>query len=232
MRTVSGPFSERPFFKHEEIDQLSIDELQAVGLFPESPSPIRIERFIEQRFKLSPIYEELSDGVLGYTQFGQDGVQAIIVSKALSEDGTRVSEHRLSTTLAHEAGHGLLHTHLFALSAQIQPLFNDDDVIPTKILCRKQGVLGPSARGHYDGRWWEYQANQCMSALLLPRPLVIECMRVFVRIEGMMKTMVLPKERREQAVRYVAEVFEVNPIVARIRIAELYPEGSEQQMTL
>jgi len=232
LRTASGPFLERPYFTNEEITQLAIDELQAAGLYPDSPSPVRVERFIEQRFKLSPSYEELPDGVLGYTQFGKDGVQAIIVSKALSEDGTRVSEHRLSTTLAHEAGHGLLHTHLFALSAQIQPLFNDDDVKPAKILCRKQGVLGPSTRGQYDGRWWEYQANQCMSALLLPRPLVIECMRTFVRIEGMMKTMVLPRERREQAVRHVAEVFEVNPIVARIRITELYPEGSEQQMAL
>ena len=232
LMAATGPFSERPYFTHEEIDQLSIEELQAVGLYPNTPSPVRIERFIEKRFRLSPIYEDLPDDVLGYTRFGEDGVQAIVVSKALSEEGTRVSEYRLSTTLGHEAGHGLLHSYLFALSAESQPLFNDDDVNPTKILCRNQGVLVPATKRRYDGRWWEYQANQCMSALLLPRALVVESVRPFVRIEGMMEIAVLPEGHREQAVRHVAEIFEVNPVVARIRIAELYPEGSERQMTL
>ena len=232
LKTTTGPFSERPYFTHEEIDHLSIAELRAVGLYPDTPSPVRIERFIEKRFRLSPIYEDLPDDVLGYTRFGVDGVQAIVVSRTLSEDGTRVSEYRLSTTLGHEAGHGLLHSYLFALSSQSQPLFNDDDVSPTKVLCRKQEVLGSTTKKRYDGRWWEYQANQCMSALLLPRPLVVECVRPFVRIEGMMEIAVLSEGRREQAVRHVAEVFKVNPVVARIRIAELYPEGSERQMTL
>lgn len=232
LRTTSGLFSERPYFTHEDIDNLSIDELQAAGLYPDKPSPIRIERFIEKRFRVSPIYEDLPNDVLGYTQFGEGGVQAIIVARTLSEEGTRVSEYRLNTTLAHEAGHGLLHAYLFALSAQNQPLFKDNDVSPTKILCRKQGVFKTSTRRRYDGRWWEYQANQCMSALLLPRPLVVECMQPFVRIEGMMKTMVLPEGRRELAVMRVAEVFEVNPIVARIRIAGLCPVGSERQMAL
>jgi len=71
LRAVSGPFSERPYFTHDEMDQLSIDELQAVGMYPSTPSPVRIERFIEQRFKLSPIYEDLPGDVLGYTRFGQ-----------------------------------------------------------------------------------------------------------------------------------------------------------------
>lgn len=232
LKTATGPFSERPYFTHEEIDHLSITELQAVGLYPDTPSPIRIERFIEKRFRLSPIYEDLPDDVLGYTRFGEHGVQAIVVSRALTEEGTRVAEYRLSTTLAHEAGHGLLHSYLFALSSRGQSLFNDDDISPTKVLCRKQEVLGSTTRNRYDGRWWEYQANQCMSALLLPRPLVVECIQPFVRIEGLMKIAVLPAGHREQAVMHVAEVFEVNPIVARIRIADLYPEGSERQMAL
>jgi hypothetical protein len=232
LRAMSGPFLERPYFTHEDIDQLAIEELQACGLFPDSPAPVRIERFIERRFKLSPMYEDLPADVLGYTLFGAGGVQAIVVSRALSEDGTRVSDFRLNTTLGHEAGHGLLHSYLFALNVQSQTMFSDADVNPTKILCRNQAVMERGAARRYNGRWWEYQANQCMSALLLPRPLVVECARTFVRIEGMMKTMVLPEEHREQAVRHVAGAFEVNPVVARIRIAELFPEGSERQMAL
>lgn len=232
LRTAAGPFPERPYFTQEEIEQLAVDELQAAGLNPDTPGPVRIERFIERRFGLTPIYEDLPGDVLGYTRFGDSGVHAIVVSRALSEEGTRTSERRLSATLGHEAGHGLLHAYLFALSTYNQSLFNDADVNPTRILCRTERVLAPAVQARYDGRWWEYQANRCMATLLLPRPLVVECVRPLARIEGIMETAVLPEVRRAEAVRQVAEVFEVNPVVARIRIGELYPEGSEQQMTL
>src|SRR3989441_11554119 len=66
-------------------------------------------------FRSTPTYEDLDKGVLGFTQFGRTGVQAIVVARALDEDGTRPAERRIRTTLAHEAGHGLLHAHLFAL---------------------------------------------------------------------------------------------------------------------
>lgn len=230
LKARSGPFSERPFFTVEEIDQIAIDELQKFGLYPSSPSPIRIERFINQRFKVSPTYEDLPDDVLGYTRFGKKGVQDIIVSRSLSDEGTTVSENRVSSTLAHEAGHGLLHTHLFVLGAENQSLFNHSDVSQTKVLCRQPGVLNAGTESHYHGQWWEYQANLCMGALLLPKPLVLESMKSFVSAEGIMGITTLPNGRREQAVRHVADVFEVNPIVARIRIAQLYPQGSEQQM--
>ena len=161
------------------MDQLSIDELQAVGLYPSTPSPVRIERFIEQRFKLSPIYEDLPSDVMGYTRFGQDGVQAIIVSRALSEEGTRVSEYRLNTTLAHEAGHGLLHTYLFVLSAQNMALFNNDDVDPTKILCRKQGILDRRQKGHttVDGGNIR-QTSACLPSFYLTPWLLNACGRL------------------------------------------------------
>lgn len=232
MRTAAGPLPERPYFSLDEIEQLAADELRAAGLYPASPSPVRIERFIERRFQVTPIYEELPEDVLGYTRFGERGVLTIVVSRALSEEGTRRSERRLSTTLGHEAGHGLLHTYLFALSGQSRPLFDDEDVNPTRILCRQQQILAPTSERRYDGRWWEFQANQCMAALLLPRPLVVESVQPLVRVEGLMGRTVLPEALREEAVRHVAEVFEVNPIVARIRIGEMYPQGSEQQMAL
>lgn len=58
-RTRSGPFSERPHFKRGEIERMCIEELRAMQLLPAEPSPVRIDRFIERRFNVSPRYEEL-----------------------------------------------------------------------------------------------------------------------------------------------------------------------------
>ncbi|MEX1275488.1 MAG: hypothetical protein WEE20_06120 [Bacteroidota bacterium] len=232
LRAAAGPFLERPYFKSEEIERICIDELQAAKLYPDAPSPVRIDRFIERKFNVTPIYNDLPEDVLGYTEFGENGVQAIVVSRALSEEGTKTAEYRLNTTLGHEAGHGLLHSYLFALAAQSSPLFNDEDVNSTKILCRNQGEPSPSTRKRYDGKWWEYQANQCMAALLLPKPLVAKCMIPFLENQGLLGIAVLPGAQRDHAINHVAGVFQVNPVVARIRIGELYPKSEEKQLVL
>ena len=39
---------------------------------------------------------------------------------------------------------------------------------------------------------------------------------------------VLPENRREEAVRALADIFDVNPAVTRIRIAELYSAQTGQ----
>src|SRR5260370_19088482 len=109
IRTKSGPVSERPHFKPSEIDRICVDELRKAGLYPTSPEPIRIDRFVEKRFGVVPQYEELPEGILGFTQFGKNGVDAIVISAALDLQGGKVAERRIRTTMAHEAGHGLLH---------------------------------------------------------------------------------------------------------------------------
>jgi hypothetical protein len=115
IRSKSGPFSERPHFQPSEIDRICVDELRKARLYPGSPQAIRVDRFVEKRFGVAPEYEELPAGVLGYTRFSKSGVEAIIISAALDAEKGRVAERRVRTTLAHEAGHGLLHAYLFAL---------------------------------------------------------------------------------------------------------------------
>ena len=105
----SGPSSKQPYFTHSQIDQICCDELRNEGLLPNSPEPIRIDRFIEKRFKVSPTYEDLPDGVLGFTRFGKNRVKAVVISAALDAEGGKVAERRVRTTMAHEGGHGLLH---------------------------------------------------------------------------------------------------------------------------
>jgi hypothetical protein len=233
MRTFpsDGLFAERPFFDDAEIERIATDELGARGLLPDSPSPIRIERFIEKRFGITPTYEDLEGGILGYTRFGSRGVEEIVVSRSLGEEGTAVSERRVTTTLAHEVGHGVLHAHLFVMGAFNHSLFNDDDVMPSRVLCRDPRDTA-AGRRPYDGRWWEFQANLMMGALLLPRRLVIKCVQPLLEQRGNLGVLTLPSHKREAVARLLSETFDVNPAVGRIRLARLFPDQDQTQLTL
>jgi hypothetical protein len=226
IRSKSGPVGERPHFKPSEIDRICSDELRKHGLFPSSPQPVRIDRFVEKRFGVVPQYEDLPDGVLGYTKFSKNGVNGIVISAALDAEGTKVAERRIRTTLAHESGHGLLHAYLFALDVKPLHLFDDDSHSNHQILCRD--VQGEERKGrNYDGRWWEFQANRAIGGLLCPRPLVQEALQRFFVHVGLLGE-VIDENRREEAVRALAQIFDVNPIVAKIRLTEMCPPSTGQ----
>lgn len=227
IRSKSGPIGERPHFKPSEIDRICTDELRKQGLYPTSPQPVRIDRFVEKRFGVVPQYEELPDGVLGYTKFSKKGVDGIVISAALDLKGTKVAERRIRTTLAHEAGHGLLHAYLFALDVKPLHLFDDDSHSDHQILCRD--VQGEERKGRaYDGRWWEFQANRAIGGLLCPRLLVHEALKPFFVPTGLMGEASLDESRREGAVRVLAQLFDVNPTVAKIRLSEMCPPSTGQ----
>ena len=94
-RARTGRFNERAYFKDEDIESICSTELQNVELLPGSPGPIRIDRFIEKRFWLQHQYEDLTDGILGLTVFGKKGVEAVIVARALDDEGTKVADRRI-----------------------------------------------------------------------------------------------------------------------------------------
>lgn len=228
-RAKSGPFEKRPYFSDSEIEETCSDELRAVGLFPQAPSPVRIDRYIEKRFNVVPTYENLGDGILGLTRFGPNGVKEVIVAKSLEDDGGRPAGRRIRSTLAHEGGHAIFHTHLFALDAAKKPLFGDfTDPSAPKILCRDEG----EAHVGYKGQWWEFQANRAIGALLLPKPLVELALRDFMVASGLLGLAVFDDARREEAVRLLAEVFDVNPVVGRIRLDQVFGVQNSNQLTL
>lgn len=226
-RAKSGPFPQRPHFGPAEIDRICDDELRKAGLYPESPRAIRIDRFIEKRFGVSHEYQNLPEGVLGYTRFTKTGVDAIIISASLEAEMGKVAERRVRTTLAHEAGHGLLHAYLFALEEKPLNLFDADSHADHKILCRDVKEDEGQKRA-YDGRWWEFQANRAMGSLLCPKALVHEALKPFIRPIGSLGALRLDEFRRTDAVRAVADVFDVNPVVASIRINEMFPPETGQ----
>src|SRR5579863_5631287 len=94
-RSSRGPFAEQPYYTLSDIEQVCSDELRKHQLYPSEPSPVRIDRFIEKRFKINPTYEELPASVLGFTRFGAKGVEEIVISNALDKEGTKPAERRL-----------------------------------------------------------------------------------------------------------------------------------------
>jgi hypothetical protein len=227
-RAKTGPFTEQLYYPDADIENICGDELRAVNLFPQAPSPIRIERFIERRFGVVPSYEDLGSKILGLTKFGTNGVKAIMVARSLDEDGTPSAKRRVRTTLAHEGGHGLLHTHLFAVSAEKKPLFGDfTDPTSPKILCRDEG----EAVG-YQGQWWEYQANRAIGALLLPKSLVETTIDGFLVACGSLGLKVFDHSRSDEAIRLLVDTFDVNPVVAKLRLGQMYPKSEGGQLTL
>ena len=232
-RTNTGPFATRPFYQIPTIEGICTDELVTVGLYPKSPEPIRIDRFIEKRFNITHEYEDLPENFLGYSLFGPNGVERIVVAKSLDDDPSKQAERRLRTTLAHEAGHVLLQGHLFALGEQVQTLFDDSVTIDSpRILCRDFPGVPSTGKRRYDGRWWEFQANSAIGPLLLPRPLVRSALQTLLETRGLMETQILKTENRAEAIKKLTEVFDVNPVVARIRLDEIFPDSETGQLTL
>lgn len=232
-RATAGPFAERPYFSTEEFERIASDELQRVALLPSDPAAIRIDRFIEKRFDVVPEYEDLGPGLLGVTVFNSKGVYRVVISSALDVDADPVQERRARTTLAHEAGHCLLHAYLFVLEGQSKPLFGDfSNAKAPRVLCKEEHVCKPGEERGYDGRWWEYQANKMMAALLMPRDLVLKVAEPFCSASGHFGRRRLEAARRRAAEQAVADTFNVNPQAARLRLDNLFPAAEEAQLTL
>jgi hypothetical protein len=230
LKASRGPFIERPYYTDQEIETICGDELRATELLPSQPGPVRIDRFIEKRFSVVPTYEDLGDGILGLTRFDSEGVSEIVVSRSLEDENTQAAERRIRTTLAHEAGHGLLHGHLFVLSPQTLLFGDSSDAAGPKVLCRNE--LTNAGFSAYKGEWWEFQANRAIGALLLPRSLVEVALKSMIILNGKLGLKAFDRSKYETAARHLADLFNVNPIVARIRIDQVFPETKGAQLSL
>jgi hypothetical protein len=96
-------------------------------------------------------------------------------------------------------------------------------------LCRDNDIRPGEGRRSYDGRWWEWQANRAIGGFLLPKELVRQVVERLIDRSTMVKSPALSPAARQKAEKDVAEIFDVNPVVARIRIHEFFPERHEAQ---
>jgi hypothetical protein len=234
-RSQSGPFREQVYYGDHDFESICLDALKASACLPTAPSPVRIDRFVEKHFG-NLQFVDLGPNILGCTEFSAQGVSAILISSSLEEETGKPAERRLRSTIAHEAGHGLLHAHLFAdlAAAQAQSQFADwTNPSKPRILCRE--IDGASSSGQtpsYSGRWWEYQANRCIGSLLLPQRLFMAAVEPYGHQRGILGTLVVPADKRHVAVEGLADLFNVNPAVVRIRLEQLCPAAQENQLVL
>lgn len=233
IRATSGPFAHRLHYSCAEIDRSCYNALTDSHLFPREPGYVRIDRFVEKHFNGRIIYEDLGDDILGCTVFNADGsVQCVHISDRL-DDGTPTGERRLRSTIAHEAGHGLLHQSLFAEdlgTAWLDLGVKDNiDLARRRVLCRQQDVReGVGNRSRYDGRWWEWQANRAIGGFLLPVELVHEALSRLTESAQLSALPRLPQRHREAAIQDLIHIFGVNHTVARIRLEEIFPRHDRQ----
>lgn len=229
-RATGGQFQIRLSFSTDEIDEMCLEALSKGGFLPKTPEAIRIERFVEKYFQCNVGYEDLPQGTMGYSLFDAKGkVLEVRVSDKI-EDGKQSSERRVRTTWAHEAGHCLLHPILF-METPGQPTFSQSEgknsnISGRKILCRDTDVKPAGKR--YDGRWWEWQANRCIGGFLLPKKLVRETLANLLAESVVTRSPILPIAKRAEAEKLLADAFDVNPVVARIRLSEMYPDPKGQ----
>jgi len=236
MRTWSNPgghFRQTLYFKPPEMDDMCVQALDQAGLLPAEPNPVRIERFIEKHFACRIAYEEVQEGVLGCTVFGNDGSIRLVAVSPKLEDGTKSGARRVRSTLAHEAGHCLMHPSLFMetetqMSLAFGGVHENLDFKSKRILCRTGDIAVTTSK--YGGRWWEYQANRAIGGLLLPKKLVQKTIEPLLSATGSLGLKTLLPERRGEAERTIAEAFDVNPVVARIRLSEMYPVSQEAEL--
>lgn len=226
VRTPGRGLGQRLVFDEAEFDAIGLETLRKTNLLPAVPAPVRIDRLIESFFEVTIEYIDLGEGVLGATSFKPDGsVSGVAVALALDRDS---AAHLFRSTLAHEAGHGLLHPMLFMQDAG-QGTFSVDNADPAKrrILCRSRDIV-PGQRRGYDGRWWEYQANRMIGSLLLPRPLVMAAAGEFTERRPLSGSMFLSEHNRMRATEQLARLFEVSPACMSIRLEEVFPQSNGQ----
>ncbi len=224
-RTKEGRFPLRLVYEPKEIDDICVDALRQAKLLPAEPGPIKIDLFLERYFRVVVDYSDLGPGIMGSTVFDSRGaVTGFVIAPWIEEEGSESADRRVRSTLAHEGGHGLLHPKLFIVD-QSGDLFERQKVKqehPRNFMCRSSDVSPVAAAlPKYDGQWWEWQANRAIGGLLLPKSLVTKFSSQFT--ENTAFGPILKESLRTEAEKEIAGVFDVNPVVARIRLQEIYP---------
>ena len=211
-RDHQSPWGKRLYFESHEFETMMKDLLLRAGpeVFVEGIG-VDVDRVLLAAFELDADYVGLPDGLLGRTLFLADGSTQIEVLRELADEAETdaVARRRLRTTLAHECGHVACHRTLFLADTETFSLFSSGEAQEEEkpaILCRESTV-----GSGYSGEWWEYQANQCMTCLLLPRHLLVPRFHAVLTEVGVRSYEEAAKKGKDiEIVRTLANMFDVS----------------------
>ena len=183
-RSAAG--ERRLWFEEDEIEWIMEDELRKASLFPCLADPVvDMESLLEIHLGVKlDVHAVLDEDVLGVTEFlgGKRPLVSInkdLTSRAETEEAPSGILGRWRATMAHEAGHVVLHRALVEVPFEQGSFFAAAAKEPGSSLfrCLKRDVS--FGRGNYD--WKEVQANRGMAALLMPakvfRELVLDILK-------------------------------------------------------
>ncbi len=235
MKTFRAPDGgERLWFDPGEIDRIIESELRKASLLPSVEAPVvDVERLIEKHLKVAlDQYADLDAAVLGVTEFFEGGPPRISINKsltesALDEDDTQLGAlGRWRATLAHEAAHVLLHRTLFEFAVGNMSLFDRDSraASPVRQLprCMKRDA---SYRAVPD--WREFQANEGMAAILMPRSFFLSAARR--EIEQTFPSGSIPEGEEWRVAAPLARRLGVSKQAATIRLTTLKLASTAQE---
>jgi hypothetical protein len=213
---ASGPFLSRLWIDEEEFDPIASDALKGVKLLPSAPGPVNIEFFVEQHFGFAYEFADLGDECLGFMSFDDRGPRRMVIHEQLDCLDDATTNHRCRSTIAHECGHGLVHTVLYVELWQDHARRKELD--RDRLVHHRDRTISDEPPRKTE--WWEYQANRLMAALLLPKRLLKLC----VAAHPVGRAPYEEWEPADHAVveAHVSSVFEVSRTMARYRMAKIF----------
>ena len=222
IKDPTGRFPERPFYRQEDLDNLSegwivgfLMERYGKAEFPVSTEDltVMIERDtsdLDQYADLSEEGEE-DEEVQGLTLFYRDRKPEVKIAQELADDGYR--ENRLRTTLTHEFAHVKLHGGLWPFD---QPrLFPDVQEAPGP-RCKRPGEIGG-----YGADWMEWQAGYVSGAVLMPISLLKGLVQEAFTAWGAFGNIPRASAQAADLIARVAHRFDVSTDAARVRLSQL-----------
>lgn len=232
-RDPASPWGKQIRFDDREFEAM-MDELRfnAGGECFQSGRGIDVDLVMMRSIGTEPDFVDLPDGILGRTLFKEDGSVRIEISRELCEraEVDTVARRRLRSTMAHECGHVACHRGLYIRDTESYSLFDDSVFARTprreSIMCRADSL----GRHGYTGEWWEYQANRCMAALLLPKTLFSRAVHAALEArEANSFEVVMRTGDAESIVRALADDFDVSLSMTVIRLEALgfIPKASQ-----
>ena len=227
-RSATG--ERRLWFEEDEIEWIMEDELRKAALFPCLADPVvDLESLLEVHLGVKlDVHAILDEEELGVTEFlgGRKPLVSInkdLTSRAETEEAPSGILGRWRATMAHEAGHVVLHRALVEVPFEQGSFFAETAKEPGRSLfrCLKRDVS--FRRGNYD--WKEVQANRGMAALLMPasvfRELVLDIVKADKSVDLCLQMPETGSMEFSDLLLHLSKRCEVSREAARIRLESL-----------